>query len=201
VGGSLITSQQLKLKVLKSGEQGGDAGGPGQIAFLQMILPKKEVYVGEAFPVQIDLYAQTGNLIQPPQLKTEGMTVGKLVEAGKIQVQTNNAAYVRVTYLLPVTVIKTGDLKLQAGDCIVDIQFRRRTQRNRDPFFDFGELFGDGRETRRFTLSSDPQTLHVLPLPTQNRPANFSGAVGSFTMSTQVSPTNVAVVNTGPGVT
>ena len=115
VGGSFITSQRLKLKVLKSGEQAGDAGGPGQIAFLQMTLPKKEVYVGEAFPVQIDLFAQTGQLIQPPQLKTEGMTVGKLVEAGKTQVQTNNAAYVRISYLLPVTVIKTGDLKLQAA--------------------------------------------------------------------------------------
>ena len=194
VGGSFIPSQQLKLKVLKSGEQAGDAGGPGLIAFLQMTLPKKEVYVGEAFPVKIDLFAQgQGQIMQAPQLKTEGMTVGKLVEAGKPQIQTNNAAYGGVSYLLPVTVIKTGDLKLQAGDCILDVQFRRRVQRNRDPFFDLGDLFNDGRETRRFTLSSEPQTLHVLPLPAENRPANFSGAVGSFTMVTQVSPTNVAV--------
>ncbi|MEO8426911.1 MAG: BatD family protein [Verrucomicrobiota bacterium] len=191
VDGSFITSQQLKLKVLKSGEQAGDVG---KIAFLQMTLPKKEVYVGEAFPVRIDLFAQAqGQIMQAPQLKTEGMTVGKLVEAGKTQIQTNNVAYGGMSYLLPVTVIKTGDLKLQAADCIVDLQFRRRTQRNRDPFFDLGDLFSDGRETRRFTLSSDPQTLHVLPLPTENRPANFSGAVGSFTMTTQVSPTNIAV--------
>jgi hypothetical protein len=192
VGGSFITSQRLKLKVLKSGEQAGD--GAAQIAFLQMTLPKKEVYVGEAFSVQIDLFAQgQGRIMQVPQLKTEGMTVGKLVEAGKPQIQTNNAAYGGISYLLPVTVIKTGDLKLQASDCIIDIQFRRRAQRNRDPFFDLGELFSDGRETRRFTLSSEPQTLHVLPVPTQNRPANFSGAVGTFTMSTQISPTNIAV--------
>ncbi len=42
-------------------------------------------------------------------------------------------------------------------------------------------------------VSVRPLTLVINPLPTRNRPGNFSGAVGSFEMKTELSATAVAV--------
>ena len=43
------------------------------------------------------------------------------------------------------------------------------------------------------TLFSEPQTIRVLPLPTQNVPESFGGAVGEFSLKVNAGPTNVAV--------
>jgi hypothetical protein len=187
VDGTFLTSQALKLKVLKNNEEAA-----GKIAFLQLSVPRNEVYVGESFPVEIQLYAQGGNLVQPPQLKGEGITFGKMTKAAETRVQTNNVIYARVTYKVPVVVVKTGDLKLEAADCILDVQFRKRATRNRDPF-GFDDFFGEGTETHRFTLNSDPRTLRVLPVPVRDAPPGFNGAVGNFSMTSSAAPTNVAV--------
>ena len=47
--------------------------------------------------------------------------------------------------------------------------------------------------TSRFTLATDPIIVESLPLPEQNKPANFTGAVGNFTMTATAGPTNVTV--------
>jgi hypothetical protein len=55
------------------------------------------------------------------------------------------------------------------------------------------DFFGRVRvEERRVALSAEPETLTVLPLPKENMPANFNGAVGSFSMTLSAGPTNVA---------
>ena len=47
-------------------------------------------------------------------------------------------------------------------------------------------------QERRVALAAEPETLTVLPLPKENVPANFNGAVGSFSMTLSAGPTNVA---------
>lgn len=55
-----------------------------------------------------------------------------------------------------------------------------------------------GRPVRRpkyakYVIASNKLSLEVVPLPTQGRPANFSGIVGDLSVSVQASPTNVSV--------
>ena len=53
-------------------------------------------------------------------------------------------------------------------------------------------------QEERFALSSDPETLTVRPLPTEGRPADFSGAVGTaLRVERQVTP---PTVHAGEGV-
>ena len=54
--------------------------------------------------------------------------------------------------------------------------------------FDF---FNRG-EQRQLALATDTAAVQSLPLPTENAPANFSGAVGQYPMTVSVGPTNVA---------
>src|SRR5262249_52232842 len=54
----------------------------------------------------------------------------------------------------------------------------------------FFQQIVDGRPA---TIQSEPQTLNVMPLPSENVPPGFSGAVGDYALDMSVAPTNVAV--------
>jgi len=47
--------------------------------------------------------------------------------------------------------------------------------------------------TKRIALSTDPLSLEVLPPPTEGRPPGYSGAVGSYELSAEASPLEVAL--------
>ena len=56
-----------------------------------------------------------------------------------------------------------------------------------DSFFD--NFFSNARQ-KPLTLHTDGATVKIKPLPTQGRPADFSGAVGQFEVSNEVSAKN-----------
>jgi hypothetical protein len=60
-----------------------------------------------------------------------------------------------------------------------------------DPFFE--SFFGGGGQQKKIPLSSEPQKVRVLPLPDAGRPADFSGAIGKFTISASATPKQVTV--------
>jgi hypothetical protein len=63
--------------------------------------------------------------------------------------------------------------------------------RTRDRFFD--DFFNSRRQYKRFMISSAPTELSVLPLPEKDKPAEFYGLVGYYTVSALATPTNVSV--------
>ena len=76
------------------------------------------------------------------------------------------------------------------------------------PFAAFDRLFGGAAVSAEKTALSSPITLTVRALPTNGRPADFSGAVGeNYTLNAQASPkqveageaVNVTVTVQGPG--
>jgi hypothetical protein len=72
------------------------------------------------------------------------------------------------------------------------LQLPLPNQRRRDPFDPFGIFHQMQVEERRVALAAEPEALTVLPLPKENIPPNFNGAVGSFSMTLSAGPTNVA---------
>jgi len=168
--------------------------GLDQAAFLRLVVPERDVYVGESFVVEIHLYAVGGRLQQAPQLSADGFTIGKLQDGGQqAGIRINNRMYTRARFLQTVTAARTGDLTLTAANCILDIPVQRRDGGS-SPFDDIFNL----RENRRFTLASEPSTLRVLPLPSQGMPQGFSGAVGEFELAMTANPTNL---NAGDPIT
>lgn len=75
-------------------------------------------------------------------------------------------------------------------ECVV----QRRIQRQRQSIFDdfFHNPFFD-RQQVRMTIKSNPLTINVKPLPSQNRTAEFKGSVGNFNMSVDIDKTDVEV--------
>jgi hypothetical protein len=191
VGNERLRSEPVILRVVPANDPAASRGdGLDQAAFLVLKLPERPVYVGETFVAEIWVYALAvgrSEVTQAPQLQAPGFTVGTLHSAGDSSlVRTNNLDYSRARLLQPLTAMRSGELEVQATDCIVHIPVPRSS-----PFPDFFESAFFGREMRRFNLATPPQKITVLPLPPDDVPAGFNGAIGEFKITLTAGPTNV----------
>src|ERR1019366_7850068 len=118
-------------------------------------------------------------------IKAEGVSIFKTAHAQRRRARVGNANYVVTTLITSVSPVKTGPLTLGSMDVTLPLQVPLPGQ----PRDFFGRI---QVEERRVALSAEPETLTVLPLPKENVPANFNGAVGNFSMSITAGPTNVA---------
>jgi len=195
LGGQRLTSQPLKLKVLQPGAPPADAAALAeQQAFLRLVVPKAEVYVGEVFTVELQLYVRQGvqniagfNLTAVP---ADGFTVGKSVQGQQRQAQVGNVLWTVVPFTHALTAVRAGALALGPITATVVVELPSANRR-RDRFFDPFNFFGGG-EQRQIPLATETKAVQSLPLPKENAPPNFNGSVGTFTMDVSVGPTNVA---------
>lgn len=177
IDGQTFTSKPLTLTVGRPGAVSS------QTAFLKLIVPKTQVYLGEILPLEIQLYYQAARSLEAPHLKEEGFTLGKLAQGSQSSTVLNGRQYnifPLKTYVVPV---KAGNIDL--GPATMDLQVVKPNSRV--------DFFGRPVDFQAATIQSEPETLHVLPLPRENVPANFNGAVGSFSLNVTATPTNIAV--------
>jgi len=182
VRGTTLATQPLKLKVLKAGSAIPNSSGENPVPFMKLVVAKTNLYVGELLPVEIQLFALEGHIVQVPQLAGEGFSVGKMSQPSQSQSYVGNQLYGTATYKFYVVPAKTGALTLGPASLLLsvpDLRYRPN-------------IFGD-RPRQQLTVTSNPQALQILPLPAENVPATFSGAVGSYTMSFDAGPAEVAV--------
>jgi hypothetical protein len=200
VGGQKLSTQPLKLKVLKPGAPPPEAINSGaQLAFMKLTLPKKEVYLGEVIAAEAQLYLRNGVLnidqFQFTALPAEGFSVGKMVRGQQRQTQISDVAYTVIPVSIALTTIKAGSLAIGPVTASLVVRVPSTSRRSRDPFFDrlgFPDPFDAGGEQRQLALATDAESIRSLPLPAENVPPNFNGAVGSYTLTVTAGPTNVA---------
>src|SRR5213593_1469428 len=183
VDGKTLTSQPLKLKVLKSGQPTPDSEVIGKNAFLKLVAAKNEVYLGEVLPLEIRLYARQGNLRQPPQLGQDGFTVGKMIQQPVTKTPINNQYYSLLIYKTFVIPAKTGRLLLGPATMLLAVPHPNARV----------SVFGEIIDWMDATLTADALTIEVRPLPTNNVPADFNGAVGSYSLNLALSTNAVTV--------
>ncbi|MBU6399987.1 MAG: BatD family protein [Verrucomicrobia bacterium] len=197
VGGQTLSSQPLRLKVVGHNQTAGRGIEGNPFAFVKLLTQTNEVYVGQVFPLEIDLYVLNGQGqdLELPQIKGDGFTFGPIPkQPAQTRTQINNNLYSVVIFKLAATAAKTGSLTLGPAECSLNLRVPRANRRRSDPFgFDAFDLFSPPFELRHATLASESEPLHVLPLPAENVPPGFSGAIGDFTVTLHASPTNVAV--------
>jgi hypothetical protein len=198
IGGEKLATQPLTLKALKAGAPSPEAINSGsQITFLKLVLPRKQVYAGESFLAQLDLYVQNNVRIthfQTTSFPAEGCIVGKMTQGNAHRVQVGNNVYTVVPLMFPLKSLKSGRINIGPVTAQVVAEIPSERGRRGDSLFErFGLSMGFGVEQKQLTLATEGEVLQSLALPTENVPANFNGAVGSFTMNVTAGPTNVTV--------
>jgi hypothetical protein len=199
VNGQVLTSPPLKLKVVKGAASAGGTSAD-QLAFFKLFVPKKEVYAGEVFSVEFQVYIRDGvanaeNILQNFDaysgcpLKAEGVSILKTAHAQRRRARMGNVTYSVATLVTSLSSVKPGAARIGSMDVNLTLQLPTGNRR-RDMFDPFGMF--QQYEERRVFLTAEPETITALPLPREKVPANFIGAVGSYTMTVSAGPTNVA---------
>ncbi len=178
LNGKVFSSQPLTLKVVQGTAPATAEKLP---AFIKLIVPKTQVYVGEPLPVEIQLYVQEARDLNMPQLNSEGFTVGNIPQPTQTRTRMGGEIYYLVIFKAPVTATRSGSLTI--GPATLNLKLLMGPR----------DFFGRFTQDRPVTLKSEPQPVQVLPLPKVNQPANFNGAIGNFTMQFSAGPTNLAV--------
>lgn len=181
--GQQVVSKPLTLKVSKS-PLPAPAGTP-EPAFVKLIIPRQQIYLGETIPVNLQCYlCQRADNVQRPHLEASGFTTGPVSDYDKPiqQVRYAGQVYSQLIFHAPISPAKTGTLTLGPASWSLSLLVGQP------------DFWGRYSQSKPVTVSSEPLEIQVLPLPTNNMPAGFSGAIGTFALASfNAGPTNVAV--------
>jgi hypothetical protein len=106
------------------------------------------------------------------------------------QVQHNGIDCVRAQFTKVLIPKQAGTFQLEASTLSADLAVSAKSSRGRGMFDDF---FGPQYQYKRFAVTSNPLALEVLPLPAEDRPADFYGLVGNYTITASANPTQVSI--------
>jgi hypothetical protein len=173
-------------------------------AFVRLRFSKHELYVGESVPMEIQVGTRDGmvaSLDGLPMLNGDQFTLAPLAAQPDQRSEEiiGGKPYTIFTWRSSLAAVKPGDMSLTVD---TPLTVRLRTRRASTDVFDdpaFGNLFNDpafqnffgGTTEKNVTVTSAPQAFTVMALPTQGRPAGFSGAVGQFTISSSLTDPHV----------
>ena len=167
--------------------------------FLVLKLPKEEVYLNERLPVKILLFVADLSVadVHFPEFNQPGVDAEKFGQPQQYDQVVNGVRYHIAEFNTNIYPARTGEMTI--GPVTLDCNIVMRSASARAPFGgsmfddDFFKTFFDRYEKRPLTVRSKTSSLTVLPLPEENKPADFTGAVGQFSLDASVGPVEVNV--------
>lgn len=182
VGSKTIRQPALNFTILKEAEMAADV-------FVSAEVPKKSLFVGEGIVVRYFIYTKVPvtNLDIKRYPKLNNFLKRFLQEPERSErVTVDGEMYTRTQlYGAKLFPEKPGELKIDGLQLTASVSVSRGS----DPF----GTFGFGREFRTKTMSSEPVTVKVMPLPEAGKPANFTGLVGKHDFDLQLNNTKFIV--------
>jgi BatD DUF11 like domain len=185
--------------------QGGSAASgirltPDGSAYVRLEVSKHEVYVGENVPAEIQVGMRDGfasSINGLPKLNSDDFTLNNLTRQPEHNLKIIDGKQFTVySWRTVLAAVKPGKFNLTFE---VPATVRIRTQPRRDSMLDdllgdpfLQNIFGSAIQ-KNITVTSPEIPFTVLALPTENKPPDFSGAVGNFKITTDISsPTTAA---------
>jgi hypothetical protein len=200
-------THQFDDYILKPGENVAEKTAKN--LFLKLDVDKKSCYVDEPVVATYKLYTRLPSettITDAPSFN--GFSVNDLdVNNNATQEKYNGRLYnvytLRKVELYP---LQPGNITLDpvvADNKITFIKSEYANSKRNDGFFDMFDNFGqasrppEAQITQNVTLKSTPITITVKPLPAQNKPAGFRGAVGNFTISSSLEKNEITTDDAG----
>jgi len=204
--GKDYTTQPLEITVVKgqpkqlSNSQGnGTPRDVGDNLFILATVDKQKVYMGQQVTVTYKLYTRLSlaSQLQVSKLPSyEGFWAEEINVPNTIAFTTGmyNGKQYRIGLLKKVALFpnQLGELSVTPLVLDVPVQVQSR-QRSGGDVFDqfFNDPFFNNVQTFNYTARSNTVKLDVIPLPSGNVPKSFTGAVGDYSLNSQITSTNV----------
>ncbi|MHB8580620.1 MAG: BatD family protein [Ignavibacteriaceae bacterium] len=205
--GKVIKSNPLTITVVKgSPKQNTQAKGNSTISdkeigenlFVRAITDRNQAYMGQQVTVTYELYTRLGIASQMSVSKLpsyEGFWSEEITVPNNITFKTEvfNGKQYRVGILKKVALFPTqlGELSVTPFELNVPVQIQHRRQSGNifDDFFN--DPFFNSAQVVNYDAKSNTLHIKVLPLPNQNVPKSFNGAVGDYTINSQLDKTDI----------
>ncbi|MDP2913078.1 MAG: BatD family protein [Candidatus Omnitrophota bacterium] len=170
--------------------------------FLVLKVGKSAAYVNELVPVTIKLYVNRMNAsdIQLPTFDQEGFSKIEFKEPKQYREEYGQAIYDVLEFKTQMFGTRPGNYRVGPARIKCNLMAIKQTPRDpmrndifgddprRDSFFDD---FFTRYEKHPIELKSQDAQLIISPLPAENRPQDFTGAVGDYQFIYKASPTKV----------
>ena len=215
IPGLTPTSQPLVLRVSPNSAIGASskapvlAGGTAAngirmsadgSAFVRLSMPKRDLYVGESVPVAIEVGMRAGFVSSlnglPTLAGSEDFTLNNLSRRPERNEQSiDGKPFTLLIWHSVLAGVKPGTFALTVESPLT-VRIRTGPQREAmledqlgDPFM---QHFFGATVQKDIKVASAPVELTVSTLPAQGRPPDFSGAVGTFQIASDVSPSTAS---------
>ncbi len=167
-----------------------------EISFLKLVCPESPIYVGQVARCALNLYVLTAfpdaRYNQPTQIGdafAKGGMNEKGVQSGE---RVNDLNYNKIAWPVSFIPLKSGPQSIEY-QMVVEIAVPRSNQQSRssrndifDRFFN-DDFFSFRNQRQQLNLTTREITLQISPLPEEGKPASFSGAIGKFKATQNIS--------------
>lgn len=206
----VLGQQQQRNAQGQQPRQPADASGPGNDIFLKASANKSNPYLGEQIIVTYKLYTPTNRLRINPTNQAPSypgfwaQDLMKNLEQYPQYTETINGkkyivVEIRKEALFPQ---KSGTLTIAPFEqsVVYSVKVKSRSPFADDPFFSNDPFFKNFFDDSNFgfdyqnvekTLQSNPVVVQVKPLPQQNKPIDYTGAVGTFSFKPSLDRTEL----------
>ena len=200
-------THQFDDYILKPGENVAEKTAKN--LFLKLDVDKKSCYVDEPIIATYKLYTRLPSettITDAPSFN--GFSVNDLGVNNNVTQEKYNGRMYNVYRLRKVELypLQPGNVTLDpvvADNKVTFIKAEYANSQRNDGFFDMFDNFGqaalppEAQITQNVTLKSTPITITVKPLPSQNKPADFRGAVGDFTITSTLEKDEITTDDAG----
>ncbi len=198
-------THQFDDYILKPGENVADKTAKN--LFIKLNLSKKTCYVGEPIVATYQLFTRLPSettITDAPSFN--GFSVNDLDISDNSTLEKYNGRRYNVYTIRKVELypLQSGNITLGSMTASNKVTFVKSQYANQqDGFFDMFQNFGqdaipaEGLIERNVTLKSDSQKVTVKPLPIENKPADFRGAVGDFSISASLEKNKITTDDAG----
>ncbi|MDP4285460.1 MAG: BatD family protein [Bacteroidota bacterium] len=206
---SLSPTHQFDDYILKPGENA--AAKVKKDLFIKLDVSKTSCYIGEPITASYKLYTRLrseSTITNAPSFN--GFSVSDLDVSNnnnesieKYNGRQYNVYTLRKVELYP---LQSGSITLDplvSTNKVTFIKSEYANSQNGDQFFDMLQNFADattpsnGMVEKSVTLKSKPVIINVKPLPDENKPLDFKGAVGNFAMQSALEKNNITTDDAG----
>jgi hypothetical protein len=210
IAGQTYRTKPIDVEVFESSAQAQSSSGPSdqnQAPSTQSLkdkimaivsVDKTDVYLNQRIPLTIKLLVNDVPLrdIQYPLFDKTGFVVddfGKPLQSSEV---INGVRYDTVEFKTNIYPNRLGDLPIGPAQIQGNVIYKtgQGNPFNQDNSFFGSNIFNnffDSYTTRPVFVASQPILLHVSLLPSEERPNDFSGAIGQFDFQANVSPLQI----------
>lgn len=199
IRGQRYETKPIILKVANSPQdESKQAPAPGPL--VECEIPRRPVYVGESFPVQVRLLVPSETpwrIERLPQFETDAFTKSPFQQPQQQRQNREGKDFDVLFFPTALTAIKSGEVPLGPIQFKIQVAVPQRKQgANRNPL---GAIFnGFPFVTQQNTFQEKivilpEHRMRVNELPEEGKPASFRGAIGEFRFGAAFNQTRVKV--------